>query len=625
VIDRLAGFYAGRIDRMLASGGIIIGIAFISILQFVAPNYTSIGGMLSLACAAYLLLTRRREVVWETGVTLVSNPRLYLVLNILFLVLLSYSITVLYYSSDSRPLGYFVSTALMAAILALEIITIPEDKKGRSTLILVKILIIALSLRWSLFYIYPDSYLGTDPWRNAEVYNRIIQTGHLLREIGGYYYMPIHHYMVTTSVQLTGISVRTVMILTIGLVEVLSLIFVFLFARHLFNAKVGLLSALVLGINNLHITWGWWLVAQTAGIAFLPMILFLISRARMQDSFWFKVIYILMLFVLLMTHAVSTFVTLVILLLSYLGSVIYGLYNKTELSNVSGNFAILFVVASIGYWIYISHFFDSFVLMLMGIGPGITQPVPYATTITEISPLWMEINRFGNNLYYVMAFIGVLYLLNPRNVNVSRFNLAFCGICLTGIIFLGFFLVKIEVFICRWFIFTDILLAVPVALGLIVLTGIAVRRWKKLSISAIITFVLAFLMISNTSASFDSPLYPDSLKDKSGLTESELHAADTLKSIYSDTLIMDGMHALAYTGTPEIQVEKYFLYKESVLMNIQGEGLFVLRQYIVDKLFVTPQNDGINNSGSKRDAYLELQQNGYNQVYDAGTVAAYHR
>ena len=364
MFDSVISFYSGRMDRTLASIGVLIGVVFILLLRVVAPGYISLGAMLAIACAVYILLTNKKTAVWENGFTFDIGPRMYLVLNILFLIFLAFSFLMLYFSSTTRPIGYFISTALMGVILALEILTLPENSDRRVVIILAKVLMLGLILNWSPYYIFPGSFLGTDPWRNAVLYDSISESGHLVPEMFGYRYMPLHHLLVVTTAQITSLEIREAMILSVGLFEVFSLTFVFLAARNIFNPKVALLATLVLSINNLHIYWSWWIIAQTLGIALVAAVLFLIYAPRTQGNITYRAIVILTLFVLLGTHAVSSFVALVILLLSYLGSWIYTFITKTKVARNYSSIALLFGVVTISYWMYISSFFDGFVRMI---------------------------------------------------------------------------------------------------------------------------------------------------------------------------------------------------------------------------------------------------------------------
>jgi hypothetical protein len=264
--------------------------------------------------------------------------------------------------------------------------------------------------------------------------------------------------------------------------------------------------------------------------------------------------------------------------------------------------------------------------MIYGTGPELSVPITYAPTLAlKVNPLWAEVNRFCSLLFYALATIGILSILNRQNINSSRFRLAFCAVSLTGIVFIEFFLVKTEVLISRWFIFMQILLAIPAAIGLFLIFNTMRTHWKGLMITAGIIAGLTFLMISNTTASFDSPVFPAYLKDKSALTESELRAANTLNSLYTGNLVMDNTHALALVDKPE-RLVKHISYEDEQDGFSKVNGLLILRKYITDNVFYARTKEGTTyQTEFEYDPYQALESNGFNHIYESGTVGAYSR
>jgi hypothetical protein len=623
MMGRISGFFKKRPDRWLAAGGVVFGIIIFSFLSLKIPDYQSTGIALTAACVIYLVVTWRRDVAPEFPALpwRFSAP----LLNIVFLGLFSYSLLVLHHSAGGRPPGYFIAVALMSALVAVEAATMPPEAKSRHALALVKIIFIALSLRWSLYYVFPGSYFGTDPWRNAAIFSQIIDTGHISPEIGGYYYMPVQHFLVSATAQLTGLGVREAMLLSIGLLEVLSLLFIFLLGRQISDARFGLLAALLLAVNNLHIIQGWWLVAQTAGIALVSLVLYLIFTPQYQGKAVYRALTIFILIMVIITHSVSSFVMLVVLLTVYAGNIVYRRVTKTRQSGLPANLLIIFAVALLGYWLYIAGFFPGFLRMISGVGAEFNAAVTYTPSLaTSVNPLWADINRLGNLFYYGLATVGLLVSLNPKNITASRFNLVFAGILLAGLVYMVFTVFYINVMIGRWFIFLDIILAVPVAIGMMFLVNSLSARWAKLGVLSAATLILAFLMITNTSAAFDSPIYPAYMEDRTALTVPEMSAAATISAISSDNIVMDYEHSLALAGRTDARVVN--LSSQDVQNHFKNiSGLLVLRQYAADKVFIALGAEGIYKAQITYDPYRALESQGFSRVYDNGPVRAYSR
>ena len=168
----------------------------------------------------------------------------------------------------------------------------------------------------------------------------------------------------------------------------------------------------------------------------------------------------------------------------------------------------------------------------------------------------------------------------------------------------------------------DIMLAIPAAMGLIFLVNSIEAKWAKVSMLAIIPFILTFLMITNASTSFDSPIYPDYLKDRSALSESELTAADTIASVYEGALAMDYAHRLALEDRPEVPVVSI---SHSDIQNnfVDVQGMLLLRKHLVNNVFIAWSDEGIFRTEITDDPYQVLEYNKYNRVYDNGEVTAY--
>ena len=163
-----------------------------------------------------------------------------------------------------------------------------------------------------------------------------------------------------------------------------------------------------------------------------------------------------------------------------------------------------------------------------------------------------------------------------------------------------------------------------VVVGLVFLAGSLSATWAKLCVFSAMTFLLVFLMITNTTASFDSPLYPAYLKDRTALTVSEINAAATISSIYSDNIVMDYEHSLALADKPG--VNKINLSSKDIQDHFGDiRGMLVLREYTVDGVFIAMGNEGIYKAQINYDPYRALEGQGFNRVYDNGSVSGYSR
>jgi hypothetical protein len=361
------------------------------------------------------------------------------------------------------------------------------------------------------------------------------------------------------------------------------------------------------------------------GIAMVSLVLFLIITPQYQGKAVFRALAIFSLVMVIITHSVSSFVVLVVLLTVYAGSVIYRRTTGNRPVSSPGNLLIFFTVALLGYWLYTARFFPEFLRMIWGFGPGFVTPVTYAPSVAAgINPLWSDINRLGNLIYYGLGAVGLLAWLNPKNLNISRFNLVFSGILLAGLVYAVFTVFNIEVLIGRWFVFLDIILAVPAAIGLMFLVNSLPVNWARVGFLSVVTLIIAFLMITNTTAAFDSPVYPAYMEDRIALTASEMSAAATVSEISSDNIVMDYAQSLALAGRKDVKVVN--LSSQDIKDRFADiQGVLILRRYAVDKVFIALDTGGIHKAQIIYDPYQALESRGFNRIYDNGPVSAYAR
>lgn len=613
-----------KLDRSLAIAGLVAGLVAIPFLKFVAPDYIGMGIALTVACAIYLVL-RKRKGSWELSFPSFDSSTLRLLINILFFALLGYSLILLHSNTYDRPLAYFISIALMSTLVTLEIFTMPKEKMGYTVFILTKILLIAFSLRWSLYYMFPGSLFGSDPWDAVYFYARVSEAGHLSRNIlGTYYYMPIQHIAVVITSQLTQLDFRSSMFFSLGLFEIISLIFVFLLGNKLFGKKVGLLATLLLAVNNLHIMWGWWIVAQTLGLSLATFVLFLVLRPTKGNAVEFKVISLLVMILMIFTHHLSSAITLVMLAFLFIGYWIFPLLGKNaeRFAGISITTVLFFGTSLAAYSIYVSRIFGSFAYI--AIGSGEIRPFPeLIAPVVATNPFWFELNRLGPLVFYALAVIGILSMLNSRNMNLSRFSLAFCGASLTALVFAGFLLPHSILSFARWFVFLQMLLVIPVALGLVFICSVIKKNWQALSMLGAITFLLISLMVFNTQGAFDSPIYPKYVEPRRALTESELYAAGTIQSNYAGTLTTDSYYVHAFKHIPKL-IPKQFTPFDVQTGFADVDGLLLFREYSIENLMMVRGAEGYYKI-APGEFHASLVENKFSRVYESGAVSGYHK
>ena len=358
IFEGQPGKAINELDKTLAFLGLLFSLILTIWLAITIdrPIYITVGIFSFLACAVYLLTRRNLPLSAIPSIDQIrANPWLYKVLNILFFLLLSYSILSIYLIPElyTRPLGYFISIALMAAIVAVEILFLSPNK-SRIYFALFKIIILGLSLRWSQQLIFP-SLVGIDPWAHQWFTLKILDAGHI-PEGWGYSKLPVFHLITGAAMLITDLNYKMATMLSIGLLQVVcDTLFVFLLGRFILNAKVGLLAALLLMVANLHIVYGFWTIPNTAAVTLILPIIYLLFKIRKEKPTLAVSLSLLLMAVLILTHPIVTMCLAILLFVFWAGFQIYArLYGEKSATPVTLTIAILFTVAMFGYWTYVS-------------------------------------------------------------------------------------------------------------------------------------------------------------------------------------------------------------------------------------------------------------------------------
>ncbi|MFC2044650.1 hypothetical protein ACFLT8_05620 [Chloroflexota bacterium] len=540
-----------QLDRIAAICGLFLGLFLILrpiINQKPILQSGIIGGILIVLCAIYLY--------WETkGRLLLDMPQLFFsnsarkLINICFFSLLTYNIISLYFSPDPyiRPAGYFISIFLMIGILTVEILSIPRNKTY-AYFVLLKIIIIPLSIVWSQMLMF-DTVVAADPWVHQQFTQEILGLG-AIPDASGYFIVPVMHLINALTISITGLSYKIANMFSISFLQTLiPLSFVFLLGRHFFNAKVGLLAALLLGISNIFNSFVYWTIPFTFAATLILVVTYQLFKIRQDRNLESIILALLIMAIIILSHPMTSLCMALLLLCFWVGFEVFTrVYQTRVYKAVTSSMVAIFLIGMLAWWLFGS---GDIVLVLNRINasfvehyfPGavINQEMfQYAQSLPSGKILF---NNIGGLLFWVIALPGCFYMISRQAKNLGAFNVAAGGMFLLGLSFVASVGSWADILGYRWHYYAGLFLAIPLAISIYLFASrIRIKSLQTLCVTSIV-IVIAFLMVMSPLGNTDAPLFRDSRLSRYALTDSELQAVETILKSTDRDIATDSMIA----------------------------------------------------------------------------------
>lgn len=492
----------------------------------------------------------------------VEHAKTYrLLLNIIFTILFTVSTLLLFKDLYIRPIGYFISISILSVLIFLE--TEISDFK----LILPKILLLSANLRIGILYKFP-SIFGGDGAFHYGLIKEVLLTGDIVGKIafGKYSEYPIPHINAIIHMLIPGLNYKDALTTSWAFPRVIiSVCFIYLLGRELFNEKIGLISSLLIVLFPFDIWHSSHLAPMTFGNAIIPIMLYFFVTRKSSYHFLFG---ILALNVIILSHPLTMVIVFVIAFGLFIGSLFYKIID--EKSHVFP-FILIFVII-FTRWIYfvysswiaklvntISDLYTITILMLKE--PYSSSAMTYV--LGNLSHFDEMLNILGFSIFLCISVMGTLLILRRKNKTIQVVEMLFATILL-AIIVIGSSSIGVWILPHRWFGPLGMLLAIPAAIGI-------QRTLVNKSLSAIIIFVMAFFMITNCIANQDSPIYAYEDTLLWAFTESEMSA--TLWAFQKANII--------YTD----RISRAFQFRYEPLNISSDDGVILIRSYILDHPF----------------------------------------
>lgn len=251
--------------------------------------------------------------------------------------------------------------------------------------------------------------------------------------------------------------------------------------------------------------------------------------------------------IIVWTHTISAFITLVSLFALIVGYILYEiLYNRNILAFKSQNVQLLVVplifLAVIITYHWMDPLYPFFDQVLGGLLKSLSMEAEFlgATTLSNIHGRWEELLQpVGFCLYAFFGIIGTLYCTSHKEQAKKYFPL----ISLVLVLFFVRYAFPIfgmrNIIPDRWPAFAFVCFALFVGFGVFCALGLLKTKRIVFYAVAMLLFIGSFFMITDGATNQDSPLYGEEVFLKMIWTESEMNMYAHINETYDGTIIAD--------------------------------------------------------------------------------------
>ncbi len=543
-----------RFDVAAAALGLLLAAALVPLRFVVSQIYVeTIPIVLGSACLLYLFATYRdsRRV---QGIPTLSRDLRRSLPSLVFVGLAA--LVLLTVHDGGRSPRFLVLSGLVGTLIVCQIAFVRTEGFDR-TRVLVQIVALAFVVRFAALYGTPG-LIGIDAWTHVYDLAESVRATESLNGISDdkHYTSPLYHLLVVATSLLGDVSLRLGLYLSLGVVMPISVLLVFATANLLVDERWAAFAAALYSVGDYVVEWGIHLIPTSMGLVLFLALCYWLVRSMRTDQDRVTLWFLLALSVaVILTHQVSSFITLVMLGGAFLAYLVMRLevfrpsildpdvFRISRPVNVAGLMAF-----DLGFstflWSFTPYEGETFlvtvfsyfhqtlassagVLNLAGPDSGSASAAAAASeapsTVDLLAPY---LDAAGFLLLLFGTFLGCLYVVNRTRARQSTFTLLI-GAAIMLVFVLGLPIFGIRNFIPqRWFAFLYVPLAVLTVVGLRHLE-LSVDRW--VAVAVVLVFAAAFpsAMLLSGNGTVDDPVFEDR-EARLAYEEPELAAVSTI-------------------------------------------------------------------------------------------------
>jgi len=419
---------------------------------------------------------------------------LRLILSILFFIFYGLSFLALLQGFYTKTALYYISIALCAGFIAMDILLV--NTRGQGNLNLFKSFLLVLNITLTNQILFPYG-IGL-PDSTGHIFNIVIPLINDAHIPLGYTYsnFPSHHILVAANSLISGIDPRMLYYCLSGFVTSAGLLFVFLIGRKFINLKFGLLAALIYTSCDYLMHWASHPTHFTYTLCLATAIFAITLYIYHKKDPRFVIFFVILSTAMIFTHHFSAAVVLVMLAAMLLAELFNYIKARDYHFQVHG-LAVLFFVGLFAHWMYISGMMGTFTNIIKVYYDAFTQEAAASITLTTIfAGLPLEnllLNEIGSGILIMLSTIGFLHFLKHSS-SFKKFIIALVVVFLL--------LMVIEVLMKESYLESHRLFAFLQELSLVFLAGGAViwmfNNFKRLKTLLLIVIIcLSFFSLAS--------------------------------------------------------------------------------------------------------------------------------
>jgi hypothetical protein len=617
------------IDKFLAIIGAFLGFIIIFLGFITELKQQDLGLAILLSCSMYIYL---KPKIVEGNIFNRPKPVEFLPTSIIFFIGIISSLIIWYNSLYEIPILYYIIISFSAGIIGYQLTSHIKNKYW--CIIVIEIVILSSTIISNIYYNFP-SLMGADAFWHAKIID-ITSTGGFMPPVNiaySYSDYPIFYILVSILKKLCQTTIKDSIFLSISLSCIIATLFIYLIAKELDRIETGLLAMLLINLTPFFIIMsvGNIIPGALANCYFL-ILLFLILFKKLDIAL--SIIMLIITFSMLITHQLTTFISLICILAMYFSKFLYNKIYKNnvdiKLNNIKIFYLLTFVLAMLSYWMNSNAtpkktFLDYILVPLV---ETLRKDIIFGneTTVTTAVNYSLLERAYFHSSYIILLFFGIgglLYWLSV-STNNKRFSLANAAIILIFLIYGASILGITNLLTGRWLLNLSFLLVILASAYILEILQHSKAR-RKLIFAIICLY--SFLSLIQFSPDFNNNFIMTENVSRTQFKLDEISALEKINNIYGGTVKTD----YSYSGKLMRQLDTNFEIEPFDINYIShnfrdADGtLILLRKYALVESVAIIMSPTILKYTSLTNKFFSRFSSNYNYylVYNNGNIVSY--